>query len=44
MNRGYNIIIKMSSFFVLYGYEPEFYLDVVVDIKEKKVLNIIEQI
>ncbi len=44
MNRGYNIIIKISSFFTFYSYKPEFYLDIVINIKERKVSNIVEQL
>ncbi len=41
INRGYNIIIKIF-FFILYSYKLEFYLDITIDIKEKKVLNVIK--
>jgi hypothetical protein len=34
----------MSFFFVFYTYKLEFYLDVVVDIKERKVSSVVEQI
>jgi len=44
INRDCNAIIKMSLFFALYGYKLEFYLDIAVDIKEKKILNAAERI
>ncbi len=44
MNRSRNTIIKMSLFFIFYNYKPEFHLDIIVDIKKKKILNVVEQI
>ncbi len=42
MNRGHNTIIKIFFFFIFYNYKLEFYLNIVIDIKKKKVLNTIE--
>ncbi len=44
MNRDYNTTIKISSFFIFYNYKSEFFLDIIIDIKERKIPNTIERI